>query len=80
MEFNAALLSGLIALFIAGFNAAIFVVIKFNDLKHLDEAMKEIKNELCEVRNKAIELAERISKLEGVCSVALKRAEKKKKK
>ena len=80
MELNAGLLSVFISLFITGFSAAMFSVIKFNDLVHLGKDMREIKKEVYETRIQVGSLAERISKLEGVCSVALRRAEKKKKK
>jgi len=49
------------------FNGLIFVLVKFNDLKHLDENMKL-------VLTKVGELSERISKMEGICSVCAKKA------
>jgi thymidine kinase len=49
------------------FNGLIFVLIKFNDLKHLDENMKLM-------LNKVGELSERISKMEGICSVCAKKS------
>jgi hypothetical protein len=66
MDVNASLISAFVSLFIAGFSAAMFTVIKFNDLAHLGKALEEIKKELCEVRNKAIEVSERVSKVEGI--------------
>ena len=66
MEMNLALISSLSALFIAGFNAAIFVVIKFNDLKHLDNTMQEIKTTIGDIKCKVDNSAERISKVEGI--------------
>jgi len=48
------------------FNGLIFILIKFNDLKHLDENMKL-------VLSKVSELSERIAKMEGICSVCAKR-------
>jgi thymidine kinase len=49
------------------FNGLIFVLVKFNDLKHLDENMKL-------VLTKVGELSERIAKMEGICSVCAKKA------
>jgi len=49
------------------FNGVIFILIKFNDLKHLDENMKQ-------VLGKVSELSERISKMEGICSVCAKKS------
>jgi hypothetical protein len=66
MEFNIALLSALIGLFIAGFNAAIFVVWKFNDLVHLGKSLEEMKKTLGEISCKVDDSAERISKVEGI--------------
>ena len=48
------------------FNAMIFVLVKFNDLKHLDENMKI-------VITKVDDLVERVSKMEGICSVCAKK-------
>ena len=49
------------------FNGVIFILVKFNDLKHLDENMKL-------VLGKVSELSERIAKMEGICSVCAKKA------
>lgn len=49
------------------FNGLIFVLVKFNDLKHLDENMKL-------VLGKVSELSERLSRMEGICSVCAKKA------
>ncbi len=56
-----------ISLLIAGFNAAIFVVIKFNDMVHLDKNLQEIKDSLKELDKKLDNNAERISAIEGKC-------------
>jgi len=58
----------LIGLFIAGANCAIFVIIKFNDLVHLDKKLIELGNQLTKVDEKLDKNAERISKIEGKCS------------
>jgi hypothetical protein len=57
----------LIGLFIAGFNAAIFMIIKFNDLKHLETSVKELTKTLTETNEKLGCTAERIAKIEGKC-------------
>ena len=57
-----------LGLFLAGFNAAIFIVIKFNDLKHLEESVKDLTKTLTATNEKLIGTSERISKIEGKCS------------
>jgi hypothetical protein len=52
---------------VTAFNGLIFVLVKFNDLKHLDENMKL-------VLGKMGELSERLSRMEGICSVCAKKA------
>lgn len=49
------------------FNGLVFVLIKFNDLKHLDENMKL-------TLSKVSELSERISKMEGICSICARKS------
>lgn len=58
----------LLGLFIAGFNAAIFVVVKFNDLRHLESSVKELCETLKETNKTLAGNGERLSKLEGRCS------------
>ena len=58
-----------VSLIILCINIAMFVAIKFNDLKHLDISMKELKATVKETGGKVDLLAERISKMEGVLSV-----------
>lgn len=58
----------LIGLFIAGFNAAIFCIVKFNDLRHLEGSVKELTTILKETNNKLDGTAERIAKIEGKCA------------
>ena len=58
----------LIGLFLAGFNAAIFIVIKFNDLKHLESSISEIKSMIRDYGKKLDNNVERIAKIEGTCS------------
>lgn len=56
-----------VTLLLAGFNAAIFCVIKFNDLKHLETSVRELTDTLKETNNKLDGTAERIAKIEGKC-------------
>ena len=73
-----ALIASFTGVFIAGANLMIFCVIKFNDLKHQEESLKRIEKSVSEIWSKVDNTAERVAKLEGVCSVALKRASNKK--
>ena len=41
-----------------------FIVMKFNDLKHLTKDMKKISKELEEIKDKVGNLSERVSKIE----------------
>lgn len=54
-------------LIILGFNAALFIIIKFNDLTHLGKSINEIKESLKEIDKKLDYNAERISTIEGKC-------------
>jgi hypothetical protein len=54
-------------LFLAGANVAIFCVVKFNDLAHLQKSQEEIKNTLSTMDKKLDNNAERLAKLEGKC-------------
>ena len=55
----------LVGLFIAGFNTAIFIILKFNDLRHIGKALDEIKVSLREQDKKADDLMQRVSNIEG---------------
>lgn len=63
-----AMIASLGALFLAGANVAIFCVVKFNDLHHLQLAQAEIKSTLDRIDKKLDNTAERISKIEGKCT------------
>ena len=63
-----ALIASLSGLLIAGANCAIFIIIKFNDMKHIADDIKEIKEDLKCFREKFIRLDERVSKIEGKLS------------
>jgi len=54
-------------LFLAGANVAIFCVVKFNDLAHLQKSQDEIKNTLTTMDKKLDSNSERLAKLEGKC-------------
>lgn len=54
-------------LIMAGFNAAMFLVIKFNDMKHLSQDMKELKILIDKIDNKIDSQGQRISTIEGTC-------------
>ena len=57
----------LLGLFIAGFNAAIFIVVKFNDLRHLESSVKELVSILRETNKTLNHNGERLATLEGRC-------------
>jgi hypothetical protein len=56
-----------VTLLLAGFNAAIFVVIKFNDLRHLENSVKELVETLKETNKTLMNNGERLATLEGRC-------------
>jgi hypothetical protein len=55
-------------LFLAGANVMIFCIVKFNDLKHQEDALKRIEAGLGEIDKKLDNNAERIAKIEGKCT------------
>ena len=56
------------ALFLAGANATIWIIVKFNDLHHLEITQGEIKESLKEISKTMLSTSERISKIEGKCA------------
>ena len=62
-----ATIASLSGLFIAGANCAIFIIIKFNDMKHIADDIKEIKNSISCIDKKLYTDAEKIAKIEGKC-------------
>lgn len=46
-------------------NVAVLLAMKFNDMKHLSDDIKDIKKEQGEIKIKIGELSERVSTLEG---------------
>lgn len=66
MELSSALASyG--ALFLAGVQAAMFIIIKFNDLKHQETTLTRIEKSLENMDKKLDGTVERIAKIEGTC-------------
>jgi hypothetical protein len=55
------------SLFLAGANAAIFIIIKFNDLKHQEDSLKRIETALNVMDKKLDSSMERIATIEGKC-------------
>ncbi len=58
-----------IGLLVLIFNAVMFAIIKFNDLKHLDITMKEVKISMEKLGEKVEKASNRISRIEGVLSI-----------
>jgi hypothetical protein len=54
-----------ISLLLAGFNAAIFIVVKFNDLRHQEISLKRIEEKIDKMDLKMDNQGERIACLEG---------------
>ena len=52
-------------LIILGFNVAMMIVIKFNDLAHLSKSVTNMENKLEKMSEGCIKHAERIAKIEG---------------
>lgn len=61
------LLSLLFTVFVTGANAAFFIVMKFNDLVHLEKKVNELISLIKDMDKKLDDKSERISKLEGKC-------------
>jgi len=61
------MLASLGALFLAGANVAVFCIVKFNDLAHLQKAQEDIKEVLSNIDKKLDMKSERLAKLEGKC-------------
>lgn len=66
MEFST--IHYVLSIIILMINIAMFVAIKFNDLKHLEISTKELKDTVKETGCKVDLLAERISTMEGILS------------
>lgn len=57
-----------LTLMIVGFNAAMFLIIKFNDMKHMDIKLDSVVNTLKEMDRKLDRNSERVAKIEGTCA------------
>ena len=55
-------------LILAGANVMIFCVVKFNDLRHQEEALKRIEKNQEGMDKKLDKFGERIASIEGKCS------------
>jgi uncharacterized protein YpiB (UPF0302 family) len=62
------IIASLSGLFIAGANCAIFIIIKFNDMKHQEEALKRIEKNQEGMDKKLDKFGERIATIEGKCA------------
>ena len=56
-----------ISLLVTGFNAAIFCVVKFNDLQHLTKKVDELKVSIDCLTKKMFTSAEKIAEIDGRC-------------
>jgi len=56
-----------ITLLVMGFNVALFIVLKFNDLKHLSKDVSEIKEDVKTLVKKDEELGLKVAKMEVRC-------------
>lgn len=54
-------------LVILGFNVAMFIVIKFNDLKHLESSVKELTDTLKETNKNLVQNNIDLAELKGKC-------------
>lgn len=54
-----------IPLLILGFNVAMFIVIKFNDMHHIGETLQKLDKKFDKIDSKLDDNSERISKIEG---------------
>jgi len=62
------LIASFSGLFIAGANATFWAICKFNDMKHLQADLKEIKESISCIDKKMYINAEKIGVIEGRCS------------
>ena len=72
MEFSSFIGVGL-SLIVMGFNMAMFIVIKFNDMKHLGHDVKEIKDDVKTLVQNAQKIEVRLAMQEEHCKVMHKR-------
>jgi hypothetical protein len=62
----------IISVVVTLFNAAMFLIIRCNDLKHLEISVKDLKATVEKTGDKLDSLSERISSMEGKLSVSSK--------
>ena len=55
-------------LIVIGFNVAMFIIIKFNDMKHLELAIQRIEDCVKKITEESCKNGERIAKIEGKCA------------
>ena len=60
-------LTVVVPLIVIGFNVAMFLVIKFNDMKHMEDGVNDIKATLKKIDEKTDSNSERLAKIEGKC-------------
>ena len=63
-----AIIKEYLPLIVLGFNVAMFIVIKFNDMHHLQLRFDELKKSIDNMDKKLDSNGERISKIEGKCA------------
>lgn len=68
---------GWLPIIILGFNVAMFIVIKFNDMKHLEDSLREIKESIKCLVEKEVQHGEKISEIEGRCTATHSKTKKK---
>jgi hypothetical protein len=71
-----ATIASLAGLIIAGFNAAIFIIIKFNDLSHLEKSVNEIKDTVKDFDKKLDANTVSIASIEANCKATHSRRRK----
>jgi hypothetical protein len=67
MDLTSAIFAGL-NLFTIGFSAAMFIIIKFNDLHHLTTKVDDLIREVKISNDKQEKMAERVATIEGRCA------------
>jgi len=56
-----------IPLIVIGFNVAMFIVIKFNDMKHIEAAVARIEKSVADMEKILCKTGERVATIEGKC-------------
>lgn len=58
-----------IGVFVTGMNLSFWMVVKFNDMKHLEKSVKDLTDILKETNKTINDNAQRLSRIEGRCSI-----------